>query len=606
MNIFQKQAIRRPYLTILLVLLLCTAIALSGVGYSAWNGARVQQEQIEDDYTTIVIPKDLIRDYDLFSPEFDHALQLQSWATFALQDCPYIKMVDHRAVLSAHIPGSVCLSSSRTNAVYYDSNADEEVYGLGVFALRCTSVEPFPEELTNYYYDEPFHGYTAEFDVEQIVCANDAYENRSPATTASILNGIHLRDGSIPFEVGKTYLVLGLAQYNPDFEGLNAFLLPYPLRQSASDDANMGYLELGKGTMDGKCYYYPLEEGLPWCTEYTGTVEEFLANPEAQRWNEEVFPLCRRGYESATLMLTDRIESIQTFHNSTNSLVEGRFFTQEEYDSGADVCIVSADYAVENGLKLGDTITMELYQGYTMLTSSNVTYLQRHVMLAENAIDLEKTYTIVGIYTGPVVQNDSYGFNADTIFAPKASVPHAEEYTTPHNAALNSYVLHNGTDTEMEAWLSSLTDKAPEGLGGQFLYLDQQYAAMKETLDILESNSLRLLLIGMLMLGIAGALFLYLNFRAITPIIRSVRLLGLPGKRVFREVLTVLLTQVVLAVVLGCLAAALLYDTMTQALFSAAIALNLNAIVTIGAVALVLLTASTVLCARSAVKRKLM
>ncbi len=607
MNLFAKLALRRPYMTTLLVLLLCTAIALSGVGYSAWNATRMQQEAIADDYTTIVVPKDLTKEFDPFSQEYSRASQLQSWAIFALRDAPQIKMVDHRAVLSAHIPGSVGLASPRRNGAYYEEESDMEAYALGVLAVRCSALEELPSELGSWYNSESFHTYSADFEIEQIVCANDAYQNLSQPKYAKIIASLYLPDGSAPFQVGGTYLIFGCLSYVSDgISATTAYLTPFPMLDGAGDYNTPQEEALVIGRREGRSYFHPAQTVLPWCAQYTGSVEEFLTGAAGQRWHEEVLPLCRRGYESATLMLTDRMESIYPFHSYTNSLVEGRFFTREEYETGADVCILSADYAQENGLRLGDSLNIELYQGYTVVTSPDDTYLHRFALLEENAIGVQKTYTIVGIYTGPVVQSDTYGFNADTIFAPKASVPHAAEYEHAYAPMLNSYILYNGMDSELEAWLSRQTSQASEGLGGQFLYLDQQYAAMKESLDVLSSNALRVLLVGMLMLGIAGALFLYLSFRAVVPLIRGVRLLGLPAKQVRREVLTVLLTQVALAVALGCIAAAALHDAMTQGLFSATVALDVGAIGMIGAVALALLTVSTLLCTNAAVNRRLL
>ena len=56
MNIFFKQAIRKPVFTILMIFLLSFSVALSCIGYSAWTGARIQQGEISGGYTTIAIP----------------------------------------------------------------------------------------------------------------------------------------------------------------------------------------------------------------------------------------------------------------------------------------------------------------------------------------------------------------------------------------------------------------------------------------------------------------------------------------------------------------------------------------------------------------------
>lgn len=56
MNIFFRQAVRRPVFTVLMTLLLSLSVALSGIGFSAWMGARIQKEEISSRYTTIAVP----------------------------------------------------------------------------------------------------------------------------------------------------------------------------------------------------------------------------------------------------------------------------------------------------------------------------------------------------------------------------------------------------------------------------------------------------------------------------------------------------------------------------------------------------------------------
>lgn len=67
MNIFLKQATRRPLFTTLLVLLLSFSVLLSCTGYSAWESAKTQKNEISNGYTTIAIP--IEPDLSNLSPE---------------------------------------------------------------------------------------------------------------------------------------------------------------------------------------------------------------------------------------------------------------------------------------------------------------------------------------------------------------------------------------------------------------------------------------------------------------------------------------------------------------------------------------------------------
>lgn len=111
MNIFLKQATRRPLFTTLLVLLLSFSVLLSCTGYSAWESAKTQKNEISNGYTTIAIP--IEPNLSNLSPEeIATALQNRVFADKAAQEAAQITMVDRRCLLSAHIAGSRSLSSS--------------------------------------------------------------------------------------------------------------------------------------------------------------------------------------------------------------------------------------------------------------------------------------------------------------------------------------------------------------------------------------------------------------------------------------------------------------------------------------------------------------
>ena len=221
-------------------------------------------------------------------------------------------------------------------------------------------------------------------------------------------------------------------------------------------------------------------------------------------------------------------------------------------------------------------------------------------MTPDTSIGVCKEYTIVGIYTGPRFIFGSYYFNADTIFVPKASVPNAEEYESSTNSLLNSFVLKNGSADEFEEYMLE------QGYGGQFLYYDQDFTSMQESLDALATNAMRLMMVGIGAFVLVCALFLFLNFRRMKPEIRGVRLLGRAPGTVFAEVFAVLLIQGASAVVLGSAMAALLFGTVTKAVLSAALTLQMDAILTAALAAIALHTLASAISAAAVVNRKLM
>lgn len=609
MNIFLKQATRRPLFTTLLVLLLSFSVLLSCIGYSAWESAKTQKSEISNGYTTIAIP--IEPDLSNLSPEeLATALQNRVFADNAAQEAPQITMVDRRCLLSAHIAGSRSLSSSSIDPSEYNTAFDGECYSLAVFALRCSGIREQPTE-GMFLYD-------ATFSVEEIVCLSDAYNTFPRPDSVHIYSDVRESNGAVPFEKGKTYLVFGQYQDHrvvrsadgyDQVKNENRYIVPFP-EINSNFYGEPSSLELG--SYNGLDYHFPAAGQLPWVCEYTGSVTDYLNSDAASTWREDIVPLCQLNYESAAVILTDRAESMYSFNTGDEALLSGRFFTGEEYTNGDDVCVISAAYAEQNGLRLGDMIQLDYYDsGFgeynngatanSMLAAEDPgPYRQRYYMSLDDAIGVCKNYTVIGIYTGARFAFGAYQLNADTILVPKASVPNAQNYETRANSLLNTFVLKNGSAKEFEKYMEQ------QNLAGQFLYFDQDFSSMQESLDALETNAMRLMMVGIGVFLLTSALFLFLNFRRMNLTIRGVRLLGRSSKAVFREIIMALIPLETLAVLFGTCAAIALFDVVTRNLLSSALTLRPEAMAVSAVTAFVFLMVSTMISTAIFANRKLM
>lgn len=609
MNIFLKQATRRPLFTTLLVLLLSFSVLLSCIGYSAWESAKTQKSEISNGYTTIAIP--IEPDLSNLSPEeIATALQNRVFADNAAQEAPQITMVDRRCLLSAHIAGSRSLSSSSIDPSEYNTAFDGECYSLAVFALRCSGIREQPTE-GMFLYD-------ATFSVEEIVCLSDAYNTFPRPDSVHIYSDVRESNGAVPFEKGKTYLVFGQYQDHrvvrsadgyDQVKNENRYIVPFP-EINSNFYGEPSSLELG--SYNGLDYHFPAAGQLPWVCEYTGSVTDYLNSDAASTWREDIVPLCQLNYESAAVILTDRAESMYSFNTGDEALLSGRFFTGEEYTNGDDVCVISAAYAEQNGLRLGDMIQLDYYDSEfgeynngatanSMLAAEDPgPYRQRYYMSLDDAIGVCKNYTVIGIYTGARFAFGAYQLNADTILVPKASVPNAQNYETRANSLLNTFVLKNGSAKEFEKYMEQ------QNLAGQFLYFDQDFSSMQESLDALETNAMRLMMVGIGVFLLTSALFLFLNFRRMNLTIRGVRLLGRSSKAVFREIIMALIPLETLAVLFGTCAAIALFDVVTRNLLSSALTLRPEAMAVSAVTAFVFLMVSTMISTAIFANRKLM
>lgn len=609
MNIFLKQATRRPLFTTLLVLLLSFSVLLSCTGYSAWESAKTQKNEISNGYTTIAIP--IEPDLSNLSPEeITTALQNRVFADKAAQEAPQITTVDRRCLLSAHTAGSRSLSSSSIDPSEYNTAFDGECYSLAVFALRCSGIREQPTE-GMFLYD-------ATFSVEEIVCLSDAYSTFPKPDSVHIYSDVRESNGAVPFEKGKTYLVFGQYQDHrvvrsadgyDQVKNENRYIVPFP-EINSNFYGEPSSLELG--SYNGLDYHFPAAGQLPWVCEYTGSVTDYLNSDAASTWREDIVPLCQLNYESAAVILTDRAESMYSFNTGDEALLSGRFFTDEEYINGDDVCVISAAYAEQNGLRLGDMIQLDYYDsGFgeynngatanSMLAAEDPgPYRQRYYMSLDDAIGVCKNYTVIGIYTGARFAFGAYQLNADTILVPKASIPNAQNYETRANSLLNTFVLKNGSAKEFEKYMEQ------QNLAGQFLYFDQDFSSMQESLDALETNAMRLMMVGIGVFLLTSALFLFLNFRRMNLTIRGVRLLGRSSKAVFREIIMALIPLETLAVLFGTCAAIALFDVVTRNLLSSALTLRPEAMAVSAVTAFVFLMVSTMISTAIFANRKLM
>ena len=613
MGIFRKQTVRTPWTTVLLVLLLALSIAASSIGFTAWAGAKKQTGMIEDQYTTIAVPKG--QNFEKNSEWGEYIIEEGNYlysdgtkyispasAEATAKGSQYYLGSDNRILLSAYIPGSNTLSSGTVDPLRYNYTLDQYCYQLAVMALRCTSVRE----------TDSFMGYgrySAEFEIIDDVSRIDAYDLPPYEDTLRINSGIFTRDGTIPFVVGKTYLVRG-RYWDYDiydtgteesgiirkrdtsglFKSRDILLDPeYPLVNNANHP-NWRLEEKRLPDSELKYYCTP-NDCLPYFTEYTGEWQDFLNTTEGQIWREQVIPYVEMNHQSVPVILTENLDSIYFFNTGDATIMEGVTFEESDHENGNAVCLISATYAKVNGLSVGDKINLDFYNGgyeqtnYPVLQGSGRTGLTivRYPLSENTRIGVQQDYTIVGIYSAPEWESGSQSFHADTIFIPKSSIPNADKYRGTSITLLNSIILKNGSIDAFEAHMAA-NDKA-----GAYLYFDQGYSEAAATVQTLIDNAMRLMLVGVAMFLLASMLFLLLFARRVSAVMRSMRLLGVPKRKTWLESLAVLFAQELTAVALGNALAVVLYERITEQLLAGTPALDVQSILLCAGVQLGLL-----------------
>lgn len=641
MSIFRKQSVRSPVATVLLVLLLALSIAASSVGFAAWSGAKKQFEEIDKQYTTIAIHSGMnYEDFVRASRISYHGLDSMTFqdgteyigpldAERRAKQSPDYMEANRGILLSAHVVGSTAITSGTMDISKYCVTLDGYCYSLSVMAVRCVDVSYYPQF-------EDWLRYHVTFEIVDAVCRMDVYDLPPKEDTISLAGDIYNRDGEMPFEVGKTYLIRGEYADYPigliggeivtDENGKTYTAMVYG-RESKDNGSSRGFdFDFGNQLLTGftgemgiisgpknftkekikypdsdLCYFTTPRSCWPYYAEYEGDWQTFLDSEEGAVWRDEIIPSFEINHASATVILTDNLDSMYNFSIGDASILEGRKFEENEYAEGSNVCLVSASYAQLNNLSVGDTIKLDYYDTGYRVERFNIgtnwgrigTTVARRPLTKDTKMGIEKDYEIIGIYTAPEWASGMHSFHADTIFVPKASVPgmdnyaghYIEDLNTTTIPMLNSIVIRNGSIDEFEAFMEE------DGKGGVYHYFDQGYSEAAATVQTMIDNAMRLMLVGMTMFVLAALLFLLLFARRTSSVMRSMRLLGIPKKKTWLEALRSLLAQVGAAVLLGNGLGVLLYGKITARLLTVTPALDGKTLLFCGAVQLVLLTA---------------
>ena len=634
MGIFRKQTARAPWTTVLLVLLLALSIAAASVGFAAWVGGQKQFASINDQYSTIAILSGMntekLWEVGKFYPAGVDSFRFEDGSLYigpkdALEEAErsqYFLGSSDSILLNAEVEGCTGLTSGTMDIMDYNAALDKHCYQLSVLAVRCISIE---EGIPIDYFN--WNDYTATFEIVAAVCRIDAYDLPPENGTISVYSRLYTEDGEYPFEVGKTYLIRGryedypISDTHQDWVELEdgtkqlQWVRAREVEYSSRDLQMEGYSPMVEVTPDrlgitpglinystekvqypnsDLCYWKTPEGCWPYYAEYEGDWRDYLASEDGRVWREEIIPDCERNHASVGVILTDNIDHLYAFNTGAASVLEGRRISLEEYEAGANVCLVSAAYAKLNSLAVGDSIRLDYYDTGCVETEYGLgthngklgMTIQRAPLSDETYLNIQEEYQIVGIYTAPEWQPGLHSFHADTIFVPRQSVPNVERRTENSPTMLNSIVIENGSIDAFEAHMAA-NDKA-----GAYLYFDQGYTEAAATVQTLIDNAMRMMLLGVAMFLLASVLFLLLFARRVSAVMRSMRLLGVPKKGVWLESLGMLVMQELVAVTLGNGLAVILYDRITAQLLSGTPALDPASIALCAAVQLAVLIAA--------------
>lgn len=233
--------------------------------------------------------------------------------------------------------------------------------------------------------------------------------------------------------------------------------------------------------------------------EVTGTLEDFLADPENKSWVDSINEI-NRSLSAATVYGTDNINSILLFADKTMYLSDGGEFSAEDYEQGNSVCIVSETAAYKNGWKLGDRITLNYYRGLSTSINSVVNPAPGQYSLRDD-LGISGEYVIKGIYRHTNQFSEKPGdISPNAIFVPNKNFDKLgirqpiDENSEDRFAAtmeswqsaldIESMVIKNGRIDDMKAFIEQ------QGWDlNWFKFYDGGYSEVKATVEGIKDSA---------------------------------------------------------------------------------------------------------------------
>ena len=279
--------------------------------------------------------------------------------------------------------------------------------------------------------------------------------------------------------------------------------------------------------------------------------DPILKEQWAGAWDAMKYNTC-----SYTVCLTDDITGVPVFHLGGAFLADGRMITEEEYASGAKVCMISKEMAQLQHWYVGDKLDMDFFQ-FTAFPNSNTTPMDSQPVYHKNTNGFFDSgeYEIVGIFDQKTLVGNSgiskstLSMAWNTIYVPQNAVQNTlPEEELPVHGALLTIWLENGSINGFLADMDALgVNESKDGqYNPTFTFYDQGYSVIQPSLQSMYSTAKLLLILAVLLLIITCVLLAYFFAQNQKHNIGIFRMLG--GKKT-QVLLAVFICSVLIAVI---------------------------------------------------------
>lgn len=466
----------RPGRFLLLLLMLLLACAFFCISLQLYMQSIASMEAIEENTTTLAIERLSIQYNDDGSLTIGNGSAVHRSAASRSS-----------AVLSPH--PSTTLSGRVKGLIPVVPSALEQAAGVSLgsilnterfcaFHVRCENISlderPIGEASVYSFYN----AYVTLIDA-LVMNRNFKMPTKDITVSWTFVN----RDGTPVMEEGKEYVIFGTYYYTPPYVSkslLGKLIVHYDEIYGGYDLTPYNNLGSYDHSDPSKVLSFQGEDGLWRTFTYLDENSYPILELDDPRLDEQ---LEWAVLNSELLYVTgiSTAQGVPLFAMKEAQIVQGRDFTQEESNKGANVCLVSQRFATLNGLELGDEIPVDMYKNNIVEMFGTGAYYRADLYYGDVVPHDSVTYTIVGMYESMEWKENRYCFSPNTIFVPQNSISIRGAEGLSYASSL---ILQNGSN---EQFLSDLrTAGIPENA---YILYDGGYMQFMESLQLMKKDT---------------------------------------------------------------------------------------------------------------------
>ena len=593
-----KQLFRKPIRTVLCILVLVLLTAFFCTSLNLYMDSRHNLQLANDTYTTIAI-MELYADVDSRGNIISdvtkaedyagyHALTVYGYDLEPIITAPSVKKYELRARYGAFSKDNIAVKyNDKKQAVpicnediirfkivpehQEQAEADKEWNDVefiddGRYRIHTFSFVDSDTHTSRKYNLDIIESAINVFDYEKLpilfnISLDNIYTTTPLTDTNSLMPSAEYADkpDCIILEPNTEYIasISGLSSSSNTFNAANSLYKIQTFGVARDKFFRSNYYCYSIGRSEYVSCDYPYENPF-WIYEY----DELKSKPEMLKKYEQIARAYYINSRSFGVMTTNDLTGIPAFHLGNMFIPEGRMITEEEYASGAKVCMISTDLAKLQGWNVGDKIDFSFYEYNNFVNatiwgsrlSPRYTYTDPDHFFDNGEYEIVGTYNVRPLTGTSAVSASAVSVPWNTIYIPEKSLENAPaEEDRPVTGALLTIWLENG---KIEPFIERMNELGITGAKqgdyeARFTFYDQGYSRIQPSLEALSGTAELLLILSSSLLAIAALLLAFFYAQSQKQSIGTMRLLGCSKARAFAAVMLSALIIAVTGALIG-------------------------------------------------------